>query len=40
LNSVGVVTDLSGYEITKCKDWSRLSADEILEMIEYFQAKN
>jgi len=39
LNSIGVVTDLTSQEIAKCKDWPRLSAEEVLELVEYFQTK-
>lgn len=36
LTSVGVVTDLTGFEIKTVKDWGRVSANDVLGVVEYF----
>ena len=34
VNSIGLVTDLSGYEVSKIKDEPRVSADDVLALAE------
>ncbi len=36
LTSVGVVTDLNAFEIKTAKDWGRVSANDVLGVVEYF----
>ncbi len=40
LSSVGLVTDLSGEEIMLFKDQSRISGDDVLQIVEYFRANS
>jgi hypothetical protein len=40
LTSIGVVTDLSGFEVKTAKDWGRVNADDVLSVVKYFQTHN
>lgn len=37
LASLGLVTDLSGFEIKRAKDWSRINEDDLLAVVAHFK---
>jgi len=40
MSSVGLVTDLTGNEIMQFKENSRVSANDVLSIVEYFKANS